>query len=76
MISSSSPLSDGLTVEDEDLEECVHEEDPVWLDAGGVEQHRLGRTIEAVAVEDWLDHDETLGEVLLGQTASVESRLV
>jgi hypothetical protein len=41
----SPPLSDGLAVEDEDLEEGVHEEDPVRLNGGGIQQHRLRGTL-------------------------------
>ena len=37
------------------LEECVHEEDPVRLDAGGVQQHWLGGARETVAGEGRCD---------------------
>ena len=32
--------------------------------------------LETVTVEDWLDHDEALGQVLAVQTPAVESSLV
>ena len=58
------------------LKECVHEEDSVRLDGAGVEEDRFRRSLETVAVEDRLDHDETLSEVLSVETASVERSLI
>jgi hypothetical protein len=43
----SPPLSDGLAVEDKDLEEGVHEKDPVRLDGGGIQQHRFRGTLRS-----------------------------
>ena len=76
LVAGSSPLGDCLPVEYEDLEEGVHQQDPVRLDGGGVEKDRLRRTLEAVAVEDGLDHDEALSEVLPVETPAVEGGLV
>ena len=41
-------------MEYEQLEECVHEEDPVRLDGAGVEEDRLGGPVERVRVQDGL----------------------
>ena len=41
-------------MEYEQLEECVHEEDPVRLDGAGVEEDRLGGPVEGVRVQDGL----------------------
>ena len=41
-------------MEYEQLEECVHEEDPVRLDGAGVEEDRLRGTVEGVRVQDGL----------------------
>lgn len=42
LITRFAPLSDGLAVEDEDVEEGVEEEDHVGLDRDTVEQYGLG----------------------------------
>jgi len=42
LVAGRSPLGYGLAVEYEYLEERVHEQYPVGLYAGGVQQHRLG----------------------------------
>ena len=58
-------------MEDEQLEEGVHEQDPVGLDGRGVQQHRLWRPVERVRVQDGLDHDQALGQVFSGQAGPV-----
>ena len=50
-----------LSVENEKLEKRVHEEDPVRLDRARVEQHRLGRAVEGVRVQDGLESE---GEII------------
>ena len=57
-------------MKDEDLEEGVHEEDPIRLNGGGVEQNRLRRSAEGVRVEDRLDHDQALRQVFTKQAGS------
>lgn len=42
-ISCLSPFSDGASMEDEDVEECVEEQDDVGLDGDTVKKHRLWR---------------------------------
>jgi len=59
-------------VKDEDLEECVHEENSIWLDAGCVQEDRLWGAIETVAVENWLNHDQGLGQILPVQHVPVK----
>ena len=57
-----------LSVKDEDLEEGVHEKDPVRLDGGGVEQDGLRGPVEGVRVQNRLDHDEALGQIFAEKT--------
>ena len=57
-------------MKDEDLEECVHEQDPIWLNGGGVEEYRFRRSTERVGVQNRLDHDQALGQVLAKQAGS------
>ncbi len=59
-------------MEDEQLEEGVHEEDPVRLDGGGVEEHGLRGPVERVGVQDGLDHDEAVRQVLTQKTGPAE----
>ena len=63
-------------MENENLEECVHQQDSVGLNGGRVQENRFWRSLETVAVEDGLDHDQTLGQILAVQTASIEGGLV
>lgn len=65
-----------LSVKDEYLEEGVHEQDAVGLYARSVQQYRLWRTVEAVTVEDRLDHDQTLCQVLTHQDVSANTTLL
>lgn len=65
-----------LPVEDQYLEEGVHQQYPVGLYGAGVQQDGLGGPVEAVTVQDGLDHDQRLGEVLAHQHVPVEGRLV
>jgi hypothetical protein len=55
------------SVEDEYLEESVHEEDAVRLDGGRVQEHRLWWPVERVRVQNGLDHYQGLCEVLTVQ---------
>jgi hypothetical protein len=52
-----------LSVKDEDLEKCVHQQDPIGLNGGRVEEDRLRRSVEGVGVQDRLDHDEALSQI-------------
>jgi len=51
-------------MEDEYLEEGVHQQNTIRLYTACVQQDRLWWPIEAVAVQYWLDHDEGLSKVL------------
>jgi len=55
---------DYLSMEDEYLEEGVHQQNTIRLYTARVQQDRLWWPIEAVAVQYWLDHDQGLSEVL------------
>jgi len=56
-------LSDGLSVEDEDMEEGVEEEDDVGFDGDRVEEDGLRGDVEGVGHEGGLDHDEGVVDV-------------
>ena len=57
-------------MKDENLEERVHEQDPIRLDRRSVEKNRLRRPAEGVGVQDGLDHDQALRQVFPKQTGS------
>lgn len=59
-----------LSVENENLEECVHHKDAIRLDRRSIKESRLGRSVEGVRVQDRLDHDQALGQVFTEQTGS------
>jgi len=76
LVTCRAPLGDRLSMEDEDLEKSVHEQNTVRLDGAGIQQNWLGGAGEAIAVEDRLNHDECLREVLPVQAAPVENCFV
>jgi hypothetical protein len=41
LIARLAPLSDRLAVENENMEECIEEQDNVWLNRDAIEQHWL-----------------------------------
>jgi hypothetical protein len=57
------PLGDGLSMEDEDVEEGVEEEDGVRLDGDRVEQDGEGFGVDGVRHEGRLDHNEGIVDV-------------
>ena len=63
LVPSLPPLSDGFSVEDEDVEEGIEEEDDVGFDGDRVEEDGLGRDVEGVGHESGLDHDEGVVDV-------------
>lgn len=48
----------------EQLEEGIHEQDTIWFDTAGIQEDGHWRSVESVAIEDGLDHDQRLGQVL------------
>jgi hypothetical protein len=68
------PLRDSLSVEDEDVEEGVEEEDGVGSDGDRVEEDGLGRRLEAVRHERRLDHDERVVDVFRVEDVTVGGR--
>lgn len=64
LVPGLAPLGDRLTVENEDVEEGVEEEDNVGLDRDRIEQDGLGRRVERVGHQGGLDHDERIVDVL------------
>ena len=57
----------------ENLEKRVHQQDSIGLDTAGIEQDRLRRTVETVAIQNRLDHDQTLRQIFPHQHVSVTS---
>lgn len=74
VVAGLAPLGDRLAVEDEDVEEGVEQEDDVGLDRERVEQDGLGRGVECVRHERWLDHDERVVDVLGVQDVAVKDK--
>lgn len=48
---------------DDNLEKCIHQQDAVGLDRRRVQQYRFGWTVETVAVQNGLNHDEGLRQI-------------
>lgn len=65
--SAINPRCQHLSVENQDLEERIHKQNPVGLNWTGVQKNWFRRTIEAVAVQKRLNHYEGLGQVLSHQ---------
>lgn len=61
---------------DDNLKEGIHKKNAVWLDGRSIQENRLGGTMETVAVQDRLDHDEALTQVFPVEHVPVESGLV
>mmetsp|Transcript_8197 Transcript_8197/g.30795 ORF Transcript_8197/g.30795 Transcript_8197/m.30795 type:complete len:211 (+) Transcript_8197:1119-1751(+) len=76
LIPLCTPSRDRLAVEHDDVEERVQQEDAIRSDGCRVEQHRLRRSIEAVADQAWLDHHQAVHHVLLDQDRLVVGGLV
>lgn len=57
-------------MENQDLEESIHEQNSVWLNAAGVQEDRLWWAAEVVAVQNGLNHHQRLGQVLSHQHVS------
>ena len=49
---------------DNNLEECIHQQNLVRLNGRTVKQHWLWRSMEAITVQNWLHHDQGLGQIL------------
>jgi hypothetical protein len=64
------PLCDRLSVEDEDIEEGIQQQNDVWFDRYTVKQNGLGGDIKCVRHKRWLDHDKRIVDVFLVQYVS------
>lgn len=64
LIPSLAPLSDGLSVEDEDVKKGIEQEDHVWSDRYRIQQDRLRRCVKAVRHQSGLNHDQAVVDVL------------
>lgn len=60
LVAGVAPGDDGGSVEDDEREEGVEEEEDVGTHGGGVEQHGLRRRVEGVGDEGGLDHDQAV----------------
>lgn len=76
LITCLSPLSNGLSMVDHQLEEGVHQQNAIWKDTTAVQENRLWRAVERVRVEDGLDHDERLRQVLSHELMPIVGRLI
>lgn len=74
LVSRLSPSSHSLTVEDENMEEGIEEENDVRLNRHAVKQHGLRGRIECVGHQRWLNHDERIIDVFLVQNVSEVGR--
>jgi hypothetical protein len=72
VVPSLPPLRDRVTVEDEDVEEGVEEEDAVGLDRDRVEKDGFGGSFEGVGHERRLNHDERVVDVFGVEDVAVE----
>lgn len=77
MVPGFPPLGNSLTVEDEDVEEGIKEENVGGLDRSGVQQHWLSTLLlQRVRIKSGLDHDERVTSILVVQDVAVESSLI
>lgn len=71
-----TPLRNGLSVEDKDVEEGVKKEDDVGADGDRVEQNWMRVLVKCVAHQCWLDHDERVVDISLVENMAVECCLI
>ena len=64
LVASLPPLRNRLSVEDEDVEECVEEKDDVGFDRYTIKQYGLRRYVEGVGHKCGLNHDQGVINVL------------
>jgi hypothetical protein len=77
LVSFLSPRGNGLAVEDEDVEECIEEENSVGLDRLRVKQNSFGfLPVNLVLIECWLNHDQAVADIFVIQHVPVECRFV
>lgn len=76
LVSGLSPGGNGLSVEDQNVEEGVQEQDRVGFDRDTVQQDGLGLALEAVRHERGLDHDQRVVDVFTVQNVTVVGSLV
>ena len=67
LISLIPPLSDEFSVEDENVEEGVEEEDDVMFDGHTIEKYGHRGSIESVRHKSRLNHDERIVNILFVQ---------
>ena len=70
VISCLPPLCDSLTVEDQDVEERIEQEDDLRLDGYAVEEDGLRRNVGAIRHKCGLNHDQGVVNILLIQYMS------
>lgn len=63
MVPSLSPLRHRFSMEDEDMEEGVEQEDDVWFDRHRVEEDWMGLLVERVGHQGRLDHDQRVVDI-------------
>lgn len=57
LVTGLTPLCYRLSVEDEDVEECIEKQDHIGLDRDTVKKDWLGRRVKCIGHESRLNHD-------------------
>ena len=70
------PGRDGLSVEDDHVEEGVQQQNGVRPHRGGIQQHRLRRTGEGVREQGGLQHDEGVRGAFSDQNVAIHRLFV
>lgn len=75
LVPSFAPLRDSLSVEDEDVEERIEQENDIRLDRHTIKQHRLWGLVERVRHQRRLHHDQRVVHVFFVQDMPTRSSL-
>jgi hypothetical protein len=67
LVSCLSPLGDGFSVENENVEESIQEKDNVGFDRDTVQQYRLRWRVKGIRHQSRLHHNKRIVHVLLIQ---------
>ena len=71
-----SPLCNRLSVENENVEKCVEQQNDIGADRDGIEQDGVRVSVESVRHEGRLNHDQRIVDIGVVQDVSVKGRLV
>jgi hypothetical protein len=65
LVALLSPLCNDFSVEDENVEEHIKQQDDILLNRDTIKQNRLRRDVEGIRHERWLDHDQGVVDIFL-----------